>query len=181
MKTEELDKFQEILENGLVKLCSQAGVLGGDIMISPDIEQKWNEYIVRYTEDAVKNFEQYPSVTYAWAAFLGMGVAWNWDNDWIVGKLLSYEAYYGPNGYDDLDENVLYTILGLEREGADAKLLNGTLQSCADATMALIRHEQIQLDTQYGFHILVRAWEVFFRLGAAIFLHKSGYKKVPLS
>lgn len=180
MRTEELDKFEEILEPGLVKICTAAGLLDGEALHSPDIEGKWNEYITRYTEDAVNNFNDYPQVTYVWAAFLGMGVAWNWDRDWVIGNNLPYESYYGSEGWDDMDEYVMYEIFGFEKEGEVARKLIDTFLSCAEATEALIRHNAIDLDSEFGFYILVRAWEVFYRIGASIALRKFGYKKVPL-
>lgn len=180
MRTEELDKFEEILEPGLVKICTAAGLLDGEALHSPDIEGKWNEYITRYTEDAVNNFNDYPQVTYVWAAFLGMGVAWNWDRDWVIGNNLPYESYYGSEGWDDMDEYVMYEIFGFEKEGEVARKLIDTFLSCAEATEALIRHNAIDLDTEFGFYILVCAWEVFYRIGASIALRKFGYKKVPL-
>lgn len=180
MGTEELDKFEQILEDGLVKLCTQTELLDGSILRSPDIEEKWDEYITRYVEDAIKNFEEYPQPTYAWAAFLGMGVAWNWDHDWVVGSNLPYESYYGNEGWDDMDEYVLYEVFGLERDGKVARHLIETYLSCADATEALLRHNHVNLDTESGFYTLVRCYQVFYRLGASIALHKFGYKKVPV-
>lgn len=180
MRTEELDRFEEILERGLVKICTTAGLLEGSVLRSPDIEQKWDEYITRYVEDAVANFEEYPHPTYAWAAFLGMGVAWNWDHDWVVGGHLPYEAYYGAEGWDDMDEYVMYEIFGLEKDGETAGKLIGTLLNCAEATEALIRHNGIEVDTEFGFYTVVRAYQVFYRIGASIALHKFGYKKVPV-
>lgn len=180
MNTEALDKFEEILEGGLVKICTQSGLLDGSILHSPDIEEKWEDYITRYVDDAVNNFEDYPQPTFVWAAFLGMGVAWNWDHDWVIGSNLPYESYYGKEGWDDMDEYVMYEIFGFERDGEIAKKLIDIFLSCADATESLIRHNHIELDTEEGFYTLVRAYQVFYRLGASIALHKFGYKKVPV-
>lgn len=180
MRTEELDKFEEILQEGLVKLCSGAGLLGGEILESEDLEAKWNEYITDYVSDAVKNIEEYPQPALAWAAFLGMGVAWNWDHDWIVGSRLPYQAYYGKEGWDDMDENVMFEILGITKDSPEMEKLVSTLISCADATIALIQHNDIPLDTEFGFYILVRSYTVLFRIGASIALYKFGYKKVPV-
>ena len=180
MTSEELDRFEEILQDGLVKLCTGNKLLSGEILESPDIEQKWNEYITDYVNDAVHNMQDYTQAALCWAAFLGMGVAWNWDHDWTAGSALPYAAYYGKNGWDDMDENVLYNLCGYGRSSEEASHLVDTLLSATDAALALISHGNIRLDTEEGFYILVRSFEVMYRIGASICLHKLGYKKVPV-
>ena len=49
---EELDRFEKTLEDGLIKICSMAG-LTDEIMMSPDIDGKWDEFIKDYVADAV--------------------------------------------------------------------------------------------------------------------------------
>ena len=180
MNTEELDIYEEILQNGLIKLCTQAGLLTGELLQSPDIEAKWDEYITDYVSDAIKNIEDYPLAALTWSAFLGMGVAWYWDNDWILGANLPYASYYGDEGWDDMDENILYKLCGYEKDSEEARKLIYTLMSCGEATVGLIQHNNIAMDTEEGFYTLVRSFEVMFRIGASITLQKSGYKKVPL-
>ena len=53
MTSEELDRFEEILQDGLVKLCTGNKLLSGEILESPDIEQKWNEYMLSASRSAV--------------------------------------------------------------------------------------------------------------------------------
>lgn len=180
MTSEELDRYEEILQEGLIKLCTGNKLLDGELLESPDIEQKWNEYITDYVNDAVHNIQDYTQAALCWPAFLGMGVAWNWDHDWIIGSALPYAAYYGEKGWDDMDENVLYNICGYERGSKEAAHLIDSLLSCTEATMALIRHNNIQMDTEEGFYTLVRSFEVMYRIGASIHLHKLGYKKVAV-
>lgn len=181
MTAQELDRYEEILQEGLVKICTGAGLLEGSVMETPDVNEKWDEYITAYVGDAIKNIEEYTLAALSWPAFLGMGVAWNWDHDWIVGARLPYEAYYGEEGWDDMDENVLYNLCGYEKDSPEASHLTDTLLSCAEATVALIRHNNIAMDTEEGFYTLVRSFGVMYRIGAAIVLKKAGYKKVPVN
>ena len=92
MDTEYLDRFEKILEDGLLKVCQGAGLLGEEVLRSPDIDEKWDSYIKDYTADAVENFNAYPEAALSWAAFLGMGVAHNWDVDWEAHKDDSYKS-----------------------------------------------------------------------------------------
>ena len=175
-----LDRFEDILQEGLHKICNSSSLLPlGTIPSSEDIERKWNEEYARaYTADAVENFNEYPDAALAWAAYLGMAVAHNWDLDWQSHCNDSYESYYGPNGYDDMDEHIAGDVLTLDEDTLSR--VRETLLSCAYATRTLIRHEGIELQTATGFYVLVRAYTVMFRLGAAIELVRLGYKMVGL-
>ena len=69
------DSFETILENGLLKICRGAGLIGDTLLRSDDIDDRWEEYIKDYVADAVENFNQYPEAAISWAGFLGIGVA----------------------------------------------------------------------------------------------------------
>lgn len=176
---ETLDRFESTLAPGLIKVCQGAGVLNSkELLASPDLDAKWDEYIRPYIADAVKNFNQYPEAALAWAAFLGMGVAHNWDKDWQQHKNDPYESYYGSRGWDDMDEHIMWKVLHLTKDYG--KQLSDALDSCALATLGLIRHEQIEAETELGFYILSRSYTVMFRLGATLELERLGYKKVAV-
>lgn len=175
----DLDRFETILSDGLVKLCNGAGVFQGGIMSSPDFDTLWDEsYLKDYTADAVENFNAFPEAAIAWAAYLGMAVAHNWDADWNAHRNDAYSSYYGSRGWDDMDERTVHELLHLKADWA-AKIAD-TLDSCALATLGLIRHEGIEAQTADGFYVLVRAYTVMFRIGVTIELQRLGYTKVVL-
>jgi len=174
--SEYLDSFEKRLEAGLVKICGSTGVLSGELLSSPDIDGKWDDYIKDYVADAVGNFVQYPDAALSWAAYLGMGVASHWDRDWDLFRNDPYCSYYGPRGWDDMDEHVSGTILKLSEE--EDKHISDTLKSCSMAVTAFIRHEGIEAQTALGFYALTRAYGVMFRIGEAIELRRLGYKLV---
>ncbi len=182
MDTAYLDNYEKLLEDGLLKLCRGAGLLDGEVLRSPDIDSVWEDGYVRdYVADAVENFNSYPEAALSWAAFLGMGVAHNWDSDWEARKGDGYASYFGSRGWDDMDEHVLYGLLGLSAGCPEAKRISDTMLSCALATLGLIRHEGVETQTELGFYILVRSYTVLYRIGAAIELRRLGYKKVLLN
>ena len=156
-----LDNFEKTLQMGLMRVCSGAGLLGDELLSSEDIDSKWEEFIKDYVADAVENFNEYPEAALAWAGFLGMAV--------------------GNRGWDDMDEHILHGVLGLDLQGKEAKKISDTLQSCALATLGLIRHEGIEAQTATGFYALSRSYGVFFRIGAALELFRLGYKNVKLN
>lgn len=180
-RTEYLDRFEKTLEEGLHKICTGEGLLNGGIMIlSPDIEQAWDVYIKDYIADAVVNFNDYPEAAIAWAGFLGMGVAHNWDSDWEKHRNDKYTDYYGSRGWDNLDEHILYEVLGLHESDKKTEKISQTLLNCAVATLSLIRHEGIETQTEIGFYILARSYTVLFRIGAAIEEKRLGYRAVAV-
>ncbi len=175
-----LDSFEKTLQDGLLKVCDGLGVLSGEVLESPDVNGRWDAYIKDYVGDAVENFNEYPQSAIAWAGFLGMGVAHLWDKDWKRCAVAAYSDFYGERGFDDMDEHILRDILGLPLDSDEAGRLSGALSSCAIATLGLIRHEGIESQTSNGFYVLVRAYSVMYRIGAAIELRRLGYKKVAL-
>ena len=176
--TKDLDRFEQLLEDGLVKICSGAGLLPADLVRCPDVDGLWDVYIKDYIADAVVNFNEYPEAALAWAGFLGLGVAWAWDADWKRYKDQPYRKWYGARGWDDMDEHILRDVLGLPLDSPEAKKISETLQSCAYAVLGLLQHEGVETQTARGFYLLARACTVIYRVGAAIELHRLGYKKV---
>ena len=179
--TEFLDNYEKTLERGLLRVCSSAELLSDELLESPDIDEMWDTYAKDYIADAVENFNDYSEAAIAWAGFLGMGVAHNWDSHWTFHRHDSYSSYYGRRGWDDMDEHILHGVLGLDLQGKEAKKISDTLQSCALATLGLIRHEGIEAQTATGFYALSRSYGVFFRIGAAMELFRLGYKNVKLN
>ena len=111
MNQEILTRFEQNLEECLLKLCTSLNKLKGVVLASNDIDEHWKELAPHYVADAVSQIADYPTVSVAWAGFLGMAVAHGWDQDWSHWKNLEYKDYYGPNGFDDMDEYLLYEIL----------------------------------------------------------------------
>ena len=179
VNTADLDRYEAVLEDGLVKICKGAGLLREQFMRSEDIDGKWEQYAQDYVADAVLNFNEYPEAAIAWAGFLGMAVAHNGDVDWEAHKVDPYKSYYGSRGWDDMDEHILWEVLALPE--AIGKKLSDTLDSCALAALGLIRHEGIEAQTELGFYVLVRTYSVLYRIGAAIELQRLGYQRVRVA
>ncbi len=177
MDTKHLDLFEQTLETGLVKICRTAGLMDS-LLSSPDIDQKWEEFITDYVSDAVKNFNDYPTVAIGFAGFLGMAVAHGWDSCWKETKAKHYKDFYGQRGFDDMDDHIMDEILKLSQ--VDKMKMSKTLVACAEATLSLIRHQGIEAQTEEGFFTLVRAACVIYRVGASLELDRLGYKKVAL-
>lgn len=171
-----LDRFEAKLEEDLLRLCTSYKMLNGTLLSSEDIDTHWQTLAPEYMADAVPQIADYPTVSVAWAAYLGLAVAYGWDTDWKQCLETPYTSYYGADGFDDMDEHIVYDLLGLLRDGYEAKQLEKVIRHCGECTVSAIRHEHIEPQSTMAFHVFSRACKVMFRIGAALELKRLGYK-----
>ena len=171
-----LENFESRITDELLRLCKQYGVLDGTLLATDDIDAKWSEVAPEYVADAVPNIADYPTVAIAWAGYLGMGVAHQWDSDWATHSKDDYKSYYGPAGFDDMDEYIVQTIIGFHLESMEAKNIEQNMRRLAETALTLIRRENIEPQSPMAFHVYARVVKVMFRIGAAIELKRLGYK-----
>ena len=76
--------FESRMEQDLLKICRNQGMLENHLLQSDDINEKWNSYAPEYMAQSVKEIADYPTVAIAWAAYIGMAVAHRWDEDWTT-------------------------------------------------------------------------------------------------
>ena len=76
-----LDRFENKLQEDLLRLCTSYRMLDGVLLSSEDIDMHWNKLAPEYMADAVPQIADYPTVSVAWAAYLGLAIAYGWDKD----------------------------------------------------------------------------------------------------
>lgn len=173
---EYLNRFENKLQEALLRLCTSYHMLDGTLLASDDIDLHWKKLAPEYMADAVPQVREYPTVSVAWAAYLGMAVAYGWDVDWETMEKAEYQAYYGEQGFDDMDEHIVRDILGLPLDGEEARNIEAMVRRCAQAAIDHIRHEGIEPQSEMAFHVFVRATKAMYRIGAAMELKRLGYK-----
>lgn len=171
-----LQDFEDRLQKELLQICTSYQFLDGVLLTSEDLDNRWNEIAPEYMVDAVANIKEYPMVSVAWAAYLGMAIAHGWDKSWEIEYRKSYPTYYGERGFDDMDENILQNILGLKLNSQAATERENMVRRCAQIAVTTIRKEEIEPQSNMAFHIFARSCKVLFRIGAAIELKNLGYK-----
>ena len=176
-----LDRFENKLQEDLLRLCTSYRMLDGVLLSSEDIDMHWNKLAPEYMADAVPQIADYPTVSVAWAAYLGLAIAYGWDKDWKNCQDATYQSYYGSQGFDDMDEHIVFEQLGLLQDGFEANQIEQVIRHCGEATVSAIRHEHIEPQSPMAFHVFARACKIMFKLGAAIELKRLGYKfeKLP--
>ncbi len=171
-----LNAFEQRLEQQLLRALHAKGVMGTQLLNAEDIDQKFETFLSEYVADAVPQIIDYPMVSIAWAAYLGMGLAQLWDADFERFTSVPYPSFYGPRGFDDMDEHILFNILGVEAQSQEAKRWEQLIQSVSQTCLTAIRAEQIEPQSPMAFHVFVRTVKVAARIGAALWLTKLGYK-----
>lgn len=178
----DIELYKNKLESELVHICIESGIIitggknGAMLFSSPDIDGLWQALGPDYIADAMPQIKDYPTVSVAWAAYLGMAVACGWDHDWEFCSRLPYSSYYGRQGFDDMDDHIMKDVLGIELDSHEAESLRNILRRCAEASVSLIRHENIEPQSITAYHVFVATCETMYRIGAAIELHRLGYK-----
>ncbi len=175
------DTYENNLQIELLKVVTSHKALKGTLLSSEDLDARWHDLAPHFMADAVKQVNSYPMATFAWAAYVGMAVAERWDKDWERYCEEPYEALYGKDGFDDMDEKILKEILGVEIESPEAEEIAETLRSAAQLCMTFIRREEVESQSKKAFYILARTLRVMFRIGAAMQLHRLGYKFEKMS
>ena len=175
-QTEYFDTFENNLLTELLKSCTSQGALSGTLLASDDIDERWKVYAPEYMADAVPQVNAYPAAAIAWAGYVGMAVANLWDGNWEQYAEEPYTALHGKAGFDDMDEHIVEQILGLPLDSEEAAKIEAIMRSCAHTAMTFIRREDTEAQSTKAFYIFARATRVLFRIGAAIELHRLGYK-----
>ena len=171
-----LENFESRITDELLRMCKQYSVLDGTLLATDDISARWDEMAPEYMADAVPNIADYPTVAIAWAGYIGMAVAHQWDDDWAVHSKDEYKSYYGEQGFDDMDEHIVRDIVGFHLESREATGIEEMMRRLGETAVTLIRRERIEPQSPMAFHVYARVVKVMFRIGAAIELKRLGYK-----
>ena len=175
MDIQYLIRFEEKMQDDLLRLATTRGMLKGVLLATEDIDEQWKILAPEYMGDAVPQIAHYPTVSVAWAAYLGMAVAYGWDADWKTFLKMPYQSYYGEQGFDDMDEHIVRDLLRIPLDSRTAKELEETIRQCGEKAVDLIRYEQIPPQSEMAFHVFARACKAMYKIGAAIQLKRMGY------
>ena len=173
MDIQYLIRFEEKMQDDLLRLATSRNMLKGVLLATEDIDEQWNILAPEYMGDAVPQIAHYPTVSVAWAAYLGMAVAYGWDSDWETFLKMPYQSYYGEQGFDDMDEHIVRDLLRIPLDSRTAKELEETIRQCGEKAVDLIRYEQIPPQSEMAFHVFARACKAMYKI--AIQLKRMGY------
>ena len=170
------NSFEERLQLELLKLCNSMEALDPVLAESEDITEKCNDYATPYMADAIEQVNDYPNASIAWPAFMGMAVAQWWDVDWLANQNNPYEKFYGVEGWDDMDDNIMVNILGFPLGSPEEVQIRDVTITCAEKAIAMIMKEDFEPGSEKAFYMLARTMKVMYKIGAALQLKRLGYK-----
>jgi hypothetical protein len=175
---EYFDKYEERLTELLVQQCTALGMMNGQLLAAEELEDKWKEMAPEYMVDAVPQIQEYPTVSVAWAGYIGLGIATLWDKDWENYKDNSalYKVFAEPRGFDCMDEYIMEELLGIGLESNEYAEIEGAMRSCGKTTVGMIRKENIEPQSPDAFYVFARSVKVLFKVGVSIALKRLGYK-----
>lgn len=178
-----LREFEGRIRHSMLSLCTEYGMLDGEQLLPDDVDARWEELALDYMADAVSQINEYPTVAVAWAGYLGMAVAHQWDDCWDKHRNDEYKSYYGANGFDDMDEYILSNTLGLPLDSEESKKIEEMLRRCAYSALTIIRHENIEPQSPLAYYTFARTVKTMYRIGTSMELYRLGYKheKVNIS
>lgn len=143
----------------------------------PDVEGLWPSVEKGYLPDAVREFDEYPIVSLGWIMFVGMAFAKYWDVDWEKYANETGEKLYADlrdaKGFDNLDDYVLYDVLGLDQE--EGEKVSGIVGGCASRTLSAIHRSGIEGGTEKAVEAYRGALHALYIMGMAMELNALGY------
>lgn len=179
-EAENLGQYTQALEDLLLRLAEEEGLLGKQLLETDDLTELFPELAKAYLADAVPDFEKYPLVSLGWIAFVGMAMAALWDSDWEHYGAIEADALYQQiretRGWDELDEYVLEEALGLRKESDEAKRYTTFLRRASEQAYSTLMHEQAEPSSPLAFQLYGRTLYALYRLGIALGLNLLGYK-----
>lgn len=182
MNDKELVKaFEQKVGDDLTKFLQSKGAMDEHVPECPDAEEKWALIGRAYLPDGAREFEQYPVVSLGWIMFVGMAMAFYWDTEWeqYANRTDYYEALRDKDGYDNLDETVVKTLLGYDGEAAD-KVIE-LVAECASRVHSLLMHEHVENGTEAAFGCFVGALHQLYLAGIRMELNALGYHMTPFN
>ena len=168
--------YKQRLALHLLDVCHSHGLLEGDLLQTPDLDDKWRQLAPEFLADAIPEFNGYPEAVLAWAAYLGTAVAWGWDTDWEQYSTKDYTFWRGEKGFDCMDEHITEDILGLPL-GEDAAVDLAARVGCLGRyAYGFLLHAGLEAGSTDAFQAVLATLEVLYTVAASVELYALGYK-----
>lgn len=172
-----LKQSEEYIKNDLLRYLRGMERIDEKLPECPDLEELWPAVKEAYIPDGVREFKDYPVVSLGWIMFVGMAFAKYWDEDWTayanVGGRKLYEDLRDKEGYDNLDDVVLYKVLGLDKE--EGEKISEIVGECASRTLHALHASGIEPGTHDAGRLYIYSLHQLYLLGIYMELNALGY------
>ena len=164
------EKYRQDLIAYLLEVATGSGYLKGTLLNTPDLDEAWQRYATSFYPEAVKEFNGYPEYCLACAGYLGMAVAHLWDLDWPKYKDVPYSYFQSQRGFDDMDDYITGNILKENKNSVAA------MQTLSAEAYHFLMKSGAEAGTAEAYRFFLISIEAMYQIGAAIELHRLGYK-----
>jgi hypothetical protein len=164
------EQYREDLTAYLLEVATGNGYLKGTLLHTPDLDEAWQRYAPSFYGDAVHEFNGYPEYCLACAGYLGMAVAHLWDKDWVRYMDSPYSFFQSDKGFDDMDDFITGNILRENTRSVAA------MHSLSAEAFHFLMKSGAEAGTADAYRFFLISVEVMYKIGAAIWLDKLGYK-----
>lgn len=142
---------------------------------APDLEALWAKIGESYLPDALREWNQYPTVAMGWIMYVGMAMAKYWDMDWeLYSKVDDLYKYLRDRiDYDHMDDYICEKVLLLDSNEHQA--LTKVVAECSARTVSKLTHIGLQPGSEKAFRGFIAALHQMYLMGIAIELKALGY------
>lgn len=172
--------FERLFRDNLSTYLQGLNEVDSHLPEAPDIETLWSRVGESYLPDAMREFNEFPTVALGWAMYVGMAIAKYWDEDWeLYSKVDDLYVYLRDKiDFDHLDDYVRERVLLLGHN--DAARLESIVSECAARIYSQLRHQLVEPGTEPAFRAFVAALHQMYLMGAAMQLKRMGYHMTRL-
>lgn len=182
-QTDYFNRYSEQLTGVLLQGCVREGYGTKKLLQVEELEDKWQSMAPSYLIEALANFRDYPSVSLAWAGYLGMGLTNMWDSDLDRLQAMDdcYSYFANQRGFDFMDEFVMEACFGLVKESEEYKKLVNLWQMLAESALSMMRKENVSPQSGDAYLLLAHTTRTFYIIGISVALSMMGYSNQKIS
>ena len=172
---EEVKRFEALFQEDIAGYLKEIGRVDEHLPEAPDIEALWEKIGETYLPDAMREFNQYPTVALGWIMYVGMAIAKYWDEDWALYSKLEnpYQYLRDKIDFDHMDDYIREKVLLLAPH--DTASLEKVVGECAARLNSKLLHLHLVPGSPEAFYAFISALHVMYLMGAAIQLRQMGY------
>ena len=82
MEENRTKEFEDTFHKDLASYLEAHDLIDKHFPEAPDIEALWATLGESYLPDALREWNHYPTVALGWMMYIGMAIAYYWDEDW---------------------------------------------------------------------------------------------------
>lgn len=168
-------KAAELVHNDLCLYLLSKGMIDEHFPEAPDLEDLWVKIGSSYMPDAIREFGDWPIVSFGWIMYVGMAVAKYWDEDWeVYGKVNDLYTYLRDRiDFDHMDDYICDKVLLMEK--SQKEQLAAVIGECASRTLNTFMHMHLPPLSREAYEVFVAMIHQMYLMGVAMELKALGY------